>query len=338
MAGLAEEILQQSRELVEPALRSALARLDPITRAVGGYHLGFLDADGNAATGSGGKGIRAAFALLSAQAAGADPARAIPAAAACELVHNFSLLHDDIMDRDATRRHRPTAWAAFGTSPAILAGDALLTVAIEVLAEAESHAVPLAVQSLSAATRRLIAGQAADLAFETRDAVPLAECQEMVAGKTGALLACATSLGAVLVAAPPALTAALGDFGFHVGMAFQLIDDLLGIWGTPARTGKPVWSDLRARKKSLPVVAAMSASTPAGQYLRAIYQVDRQLTEDELARVAAAVAEAGGRAWASAEAERETSAALAVLDGLDLDTEVRDRLEALTSMLCERDF
>lgn len=328
--------LARTRALVQPMLRDVLDRLDAGSREVCGYHLNFWDADGAPRTGAG-KGIRPALAILSTQAAGADARHGLPAAAACELIHNFSLLHDDIMDRDAERRHRPTAWAVYGDSRAILAGDAMQALASELLAEAPSPTSAWAVRCLSAATRRLIAGQAADLAFETRNDVTLEECLDMAAAKTGALMACSASLGAVLADAPSHLATGLTDFGAHVGLAFQLVDDLLGIWGDPAHTGKPVLSDLRSRKKSVPVVAAFAADRPAAAALRRLYAIERELTGTELQEAAALIVEAGGRAWTEAAADRELAAGLACLEPLDMSPEVRDAFVLLAGQLGRRD-
>ncbi len=213
--------------------------------------------------GSAGKALRPALALLSARSAGASAERAAPAAVAVELVHNFSLLHDDIMDGDIERRHRPTAWTVFGVGPAILAGDALLALAQDILLETPPYGV-WAARCLSAAVQRLIAGQGSDLAFERRDDVQVEECLEMAGDKTAALMACACSIGVIYLGAPASLAMSLSGFGAHAGLAFQLTDDLLGIWGAPEVTGKPVGSDLRARKKSVPVVAALTSGTDAG--------------------------------------------------------------------------
>lgn len=332
----ADDGLAQIRSLVQPALRDVLDRLDADTREVCGYHLGFWDADGTPRQGSG-KGVRPALAVLSARAAGGGAQLGVPAAVACELIHNFSLLHDDIMDRDTERRHRPTAWAQYGESRAILAGDALQALACELLAEAPSPTSAWAVRCLTAATRRLIAGQAADLAFETRDDVTLDECLDMAAGKTGALMACSASLGAVLADAPSELALGLTDFGTHIGLAFQLVDDLLGIWGLPERTGKPVLSDLRSRKKSVPVVAAFDAGGPAADALRTLYAQPRELTGDELEQAAALVTEAGGREWTERAADRELAAALASLEPLDMPPDVRAGFVTLARRLSTRD-
>ena len=206
------------------------------------------------------------------------------AAVAVELVHNFSLLHDDIMDNDTERRHRPTAWTVFGVGAAILAGDALLALAQDMLLEDGHPQGAWAARCLSAAVQRLIGGQGSDLAFEKREDVTLAECLDMAGDKTAALMACACSIGAVHLGAPPALAMGLAGFGAHVGLAFQLTDDLLGIWGAPEVTGKPVRADLRARKKSLPVVAALTSGTPAAGELRVLLGDPEPLSEGDLVR------------------------------------------------------
>ena len=226
------------------------------------------------------------------------------AAVAVELVHNFSLLHDDIMDNDTERRHRPTAWTVFGVGAAILAGDALLALAQDLLLEDGNPQGGWAARCLSAAVQRLIGGQGADLAFERREDVTLAECLDMAGDKTAALMACACSIGAVHLGAPPALAMGLAGFGAHVGLAFQLTDDLLGIWGAPEVTGKPVRADLRARKKSLPVVAALNSGTPEAAGLRGLLTSPAPLTEDDLARAADLVVAAGGKDWAESRGRR----------------------------------
>ena len=259
-----------ARDLVGPAIEAAITRLTPAVRAVAAYHFGFADAAGNPIRSGSGKALRPALALLSARAAGAPPERGVTAAVAVELVHNWSLLHDDIMDNDTERRHRPTAWTVFGVGPAILAGDALLALAQDLLLEDDTLKGAWASRCLSAAVLRLVDGQGEDLAFEKRDDVTLVECLDMAGNKTAALMACACSIGAVHLGAPPTLAMALAGFGAHVGLAFQLTDDLLGIWGAPEVTGKPVRADLRARKKSLPVVAALNSGQPEAAELRAL--------------------------------------------------------------------
>ena len=186
----------------------------------------------------------------------------MPGGVAVELVHNFSLIHDDIIDTDTERHHRPTVWSVYGIGPAIVAGDALQILAHQVLLESPSGRGAAASAALADATAAMIAGQADDIAFETRRDVTVEQCMAMSAAKTGALLGCAASIGAILAGAPDATVGALRDYGRHLGLAFQAVDDLLGIWGDPSRTGKPAGSDLRQRKKSMPVVSALAAGGP----------------------------------------------------------------------------
>src|ERR1700726_5128677 len=161
-----------ARDLVGPATEAAISRLSPRVRRVAAYHYGLADAGGTPVRNGSGKALRPALALLSARAAGVAPERGVSAAVAVELVHNFSLLHDDIMDNDTERRHRPTAWTVFGVGPAILAGDALLALAQDLLLEDDTLKGAWASRCLSAAVLRLVDGQGEDLAFEKRDEVP----------------------------------------------------------------------------------------------------------------------------------------------------------------------
>jgi geranylgeranyl diphosphate synthase type I len=320
------------RGLVTPSLRSAAEVLPASVRGVVGYHFGWYDESGRPATGNPGKMLRPAFTLLCAQAVGAPADCAVDAAVAVELTHNFTLLHDDVMDGDATRRHRPTAWKVFGVPAAILAGDALQSLAVEVLA-----AAPRSVRALCATVRDLIGGQGLDIQFERRDDISLDECLTMVGGKTASLLRCACELGAMHGGGTPAQVSALGRFGWHLGVAFQLIDDLLGIWGDPVVTGKPALADLRARKKSLPVVAALTAGGPASRHLAEFYRRPDPLSERELVAAADLVELTGGRAWAQAEAERHVQQAMDFLTAAEPAGDPGDALAALAALITRRE-
>ncbi|TMR35930.1 polyprenyl synthetase family protein [Actinomadura geliboluensis] len=329
------------RELVDGALRAAVGRLDPRTYRVAAYHLGWTDEEGHPRKAPAGKALRPALALLSARAAVAPPESALPGAVAVELTHAFSLLHDDIMDGDRTRRHRPAAWTVFGEASAILTGDALLALAGEVLLEAPGQGSARAARALSTATRRLIAGQSLDMDFESRRQVGVDECVAMASDKTAALLACSCSIGAVLDDAPRPLTEALEAFGTDLGIAFQLADDLLGIWGDPATTGKPAMSDLRSRKMSLPVVAALNSGTPEGAKLAALYARpgprEQEPAESELAEAAALVEAAGGRAWAELEAESRVQRAAEHLLAARMPDSARTEFLRIADFVTRRD-
>ncbi|MFY9808236.1 MAG: polyprenyl synthetase family protein, partial [Pseudonocardiaceae bacterium] len=275
--------------------------------------------------------------LLSAQAVGGAPAATVPAAVAVELAHNFSLLHDDVMDGDLTRRHRPTAWSVFGVNAAILAGDAVLTLASDVLASSGHPAAMDGIRQLSAAVQDLVEGQSADLDLERRAGVELAECLRMVQRKTGALMECACAVGACFGGGSSAQVEQLRRFGMHLGLAFQHVDDLLGIWGDPAVTGKPVYSDLRSRKKSLPVVAALTSGTPAGQDLADLYQQDQPLSDPDLVRAADQIDLAGGRAWSQTQVDDLLAQAMRDLQLAGLNTCAANELGALARLATHRD-
>jgi len=336
------DILAAARELFDGPMRAAVSRLAPSVREVVGYHLGWVDAAGapTAADATAGKALRPTLAVLSAQAVGAPGLDGVPGSLAVEFVHNFSLLHDDVMDADTERRHQPTAWTVFGTSAAILAGDALLALAFEALLEVAPGRAQPAQRALAAATQHLIVGQIGDLEFERRLDVELDECLEMAAGKTAALMACSASIGARLAAGSAASVKALDAFGYQLGLAFQLVDDLLGIWGATASTGKPVGADLRARKNSLPVVAAMTSTTAAGAELRSVYAAGvlrPDADDDTVARAAALVDEAGGRAWATEEAQRRLDRGCDALTGVDLEPAAVGSLLQLAQYVTARD-
>ncbi|MBT2386240.1 polyprenyl synthetase family protein [Streptomyces sp. ISL-11] len=333
--------LVRCRTLVEPALRAAVRGLHPLPRRMASFSLGWCDADGTPSAAPGGKGVRQALAVLGAEAVGAAGDVAVPAAVAVELVHTFSLVHDDIMDGDERRRHRDTAWKAFGTGPAVLTGDALFALAVQTLARTGGEHGGEAVRLLAEALGELVHGQADDLLFEARpwvgpDAVGISEYRAMAGRKTGSLLGCATALGPVLAGAPPLLVGALAEAGRQLGLAFQAVDDLLGIWGDPLTTGKPVHSDLRRRKKTLPVLAAMALDPAAGRRLAALLGPGGPVEEADARRAADLVEEAGGRAFALAEARRHAAAAHACLRGVPLAEHAVGELVALSEYLVER--
>ena len=239
-------------------------------------------------------------------------------------MHNFSLLHDDLMDGDEQRRHRDTVWKVHGPAQAILVGDALFALANEVLLELGTVEAGRATRRLTTATRNLIDGQAQDISYEHRERVTVEECLEMEGNKTGALLACACSIGAVLGGADDRTADTLEEYGYHLGLAFQAVDDLLGIWGDPESTGKQTWSDLRQRKKSLPVVAALAAGGPASERLGELLAADAKssdfenFSEEEFAARAALIEEAGGRDWTAQEARRQHAIAIEALDAVHM--------------------
>ncbi|MER7372095.1 family 2 encapsulin nanocompartment cargo protein polyprenyl transferase [Streptomyces lanatus] len=337
-------ILDGVRAAVDPELRAAIESLPPSLRRIGLYHFGWQHPDGTPAAGNAGKAIRPALVLTAAAALGGPAARAasVAAAVAVELVHNFTLLHDDVMDQDTTRRHRPTAWTVFGEADAILAGDALQALALRLLAQDPHPASAAAAARLADCVVELCAGQQADTALEKRgpDEVGLDEVLAMAEAKTGALLGCACALGALYAGASQEHVVALDAFGREAGLAFQLIDDVIGIWGDPSRTGKPAGADLAARKKSLPVVAALTSGGPAAAELAALYEkpYDRDDGDDKeaLHRIALGVERAGGRDWAQAQAADRMARAMQELARAVPDPEDAGGLLALAEFVTRR--
>lgn len=332
----APEVLDRCRALVRPALEEAVGRLHPWVAEMAGYAFGWCEVGGAPAKASGGKGVRQALAVLGAEAAGAPGRAGVPAAVAVELVHTFSLLHDDIMDGDPARRRRPTVWKAYGTGPAVLAGDGLFALAVETLAV--TSAGPEALRLLSVALGDLVRGQADDLLFAGRPwtgpgRVRPGEYRALAEHKTGSLLGGAAALGARLGGAPPTVVSALDRAGRHLGIAFQVVDDVLGIWGDPAVTGNPVHGDLRERKKTFPVLAALDAPCPAAGRLAVVLE-----SGGDLAQAAALIEEAGGREAALAEARRHIAAVEAVLADAPLAAGASDELRALLEFLVRRDL
>ncbi|MDF6022697.1 polyprenyl synthetase family protein [Streptomyces sp. JH34] len=338
----AHRTLARCRDLVRPSLSDAIGRLHPWQGEMAAFSLGWCEVGGAPSDGSReGKGVRQALAVLCAEAAGAPGESAVAAAVAVELVHTFSLLHDDIMDGDGTRRQRETVWKAYGTGPAVLAGDALFALAVQTLAEAPGPLTAAAVGRLSETLSGLARGQAEDLLLAARPwtgpgAVRTDEYRAMAELKTGTLLGCAAALGGLLGGAPRPVVAALDRAGRHLGVAFQAVDDLLGVWGDPEVTGKPVHGDLRQRKKTFPVLAALAGGGPRSAELAGLLDAPMPLDDAGARRAAVLVEACGGREATLDEARRHLDGARACLRSVPLAPEAAREIEALLGFLLHR--
>ena len=217
----------------------------------------------------------------------------MPAAAAIELAHNFTLLHDDIQDGDVERRHRPTVWSVWGIPEAILVGDALLALTRihlwKVLDEGVEPATALNLAKLfDTALLKLTEGQYLDMSFEQQQQVPLSSYEEMISRKTAILMSCATEMGATLGTSNQEIIEALARFGHALGLAFQVRDDMLGVWATEAELGKLPAGDIYRRKKSLPILHAFHYAQPDDQQAMAkIYNQDAPITREQAQEVLA---------------------------------------------------
>lgn len=247
------------RQLVSTRLRKIFEPLHGPVYDLCMYHLGWTDELGRPHEGQAGKMLRPVLCLAACRGY-ADPSLATEAAAAIELLHAFSLVHDDIEDNDRERRHRPTLWALHGVPLALNAGDALFALAFRVLYESTAtlsvERVRHALDLFSATCLRLVEGQHADLEFEQRSEVALNAYEDMVRGKTGAVLGLALALGALYGGADMNAVEQLRQAGVELGLAFQARDDALALWGDPTLIGKATGNDLLRKKKSLPIVLA----------------------------------------------------------------------------------
>jgi len=318
-----------------PALEAAMRQAIPATEpaALYGmlrYHLGWADTAFRPVAEKAGKRLRPIFLLLTCEAQGGDWQQALPAAAAIELLHNFTLIHD-------ARRGRPTLWAVWGEPQAINAGDALFALAYRNLFNLRTTGTPpetilRAVNLYTDTILHLTEGQHLDLSFESQAEVDEPTYLTMVRGKTAALLGLTCELGGMLAGAAETQLAALREFGAELGVAFQMQDDLLGLWGNPAQTGKSVGADLRNRKKTLPILHGMAHSVA----FRTLASSDVPLDDAHVDEGLALLEAAGSQEYTRAQALAHYRAALAALNRSAGTGEAQAALYALTEQLVGR--
>jgi geranylgeranyl diphosphate synthase type I len=302
------------------------------------YHMGWVDAELQPEQVYAGKQIRPLLVMLACQAAGGDWRQAVPAAAAIELVHNFSLIHDDIEDHSPTRRGRETVWKIWGMEQAINAGDALFSLSHLGMSALLERGVPA--QTVVMALRRfdetcvhLTQGQQADMAFESRDIVTVDEYLAMITGKTAVLIQLCTELGARIAGQDEATIEHYAQFGRNLGLAFQMQDDILGIWGQESRIGKSASTDITTRKKTLPVLYGLQESAS----LRALY-LQEETGEQFVASAISLLEAAGAREFAAEKANTYSNNAIEHLQAAQPGKEGGRALFALTNFLLQRDY
>jgi geranylgeranyl diphosphate synthase type I len=301
--------------------------------AIMAYHLGW-EGEGTGPDAAG-KRIRPLLVLLTNAAAGGTWENALPAAAAVELVHNFSLIHDDIEDNSPLRRGRPTVWKKWGIAQAINTGDAMFTLAHlsihRLSANNPDNIILKAGRILQETCLQLTQGQYLDIAYETRGNLTLEAYWPMVSGKTAALLATCTQLGALLAGVSSAQVSAYRDFGYSLGLAFQVQDDLLGIWGDSDLTGKSADSDLLTGKKSLPVLYGLNQQKDfANRWSKG------SIAESEVPALAAQLEAEGARKFTLDTANQLTNQALNALETAGPQGEAGDALRKLAWRLLGR--
>ncbi|MCC7118018.1 MAG: polyprenyl synthetase family protein [Anaerolineales bacterium] len=323
---------------IEKELQAQIARLNQPRlhpfHAMLTYHMGWTGE--GAGPEAAGKRIRPLLVLLAVSAArGAAWQIGLPAAAAVELVHNFSLVHDDVQDNSDKRRGRPTAWKKWGVPMAINVGDALFVIGNQAILDLgktlPASTVTQAASILSAACLDLTRGQYLDMSYEGRTDLGLDEYWPMIGGKTSALLAACAELGALIGGANAEEREGYRLFGHHLGLAFQVQDDALGIWGDESVTGKSAASDLVEGKNSLPILFALE-KIPAF----AKRWAQGSIQADEVAELAALLEREGAKTYALETAQRETEKALTFLEKADPGGEAGETLLELANMLLKR--
>ena len=322
------------RAMLDDALPAETSRLATMVR----YPLGLVNAEGQATTGAAGKRIRPMLLLLCNEAAGGDWCSALPAAAAVELLHNFSLVHDDIQDDSPLRRGRPTVWRVWGRSHAINAGDLLFSLAFSVLHELRSTGVAAEKQlevhdAMVVSCLELTRGQHLDMNFESCDSVSVENYLSMIEGKSAALIAACARIGALLAGADKLRVERFATYALNLGLAFQIRDDILGIWGDPAATGKSAATDIRSRKKSLPVLYGLERSATLARLYRQGSDGNGDVHE------AMSILESlGARDFAHEHEARWAHAAREALEAADPAGEAGLRLRSFTEDLLQRSF
>ena len=336
------DALARHSDAVERELRSTVPDDGSPVHTALRYHMGWCDQSGTPVNGPAGKRFRPVLCLMACASVGGNPDTAMPAAIALELVHNFSLIHDDIQDRDRERHHRPTVWSVWGEPQALSAGNAMYSLASGALLGLSDRAVPpdrvaQAWASLASSSLEMMEGQYLDLEFEKRTDVNTVDYLDMIARKTGALIACTMEMGVLIGATDTATASVFARTGRHLGHLFQVRDDILGVWGEEAATGKPTGSDIRRKKKTYLVVQAMQqAKGAAASTLKRIYDKPEPSDRD-IRRVMDVMESTGARQEAEALAARLADQTLESIQSAELSPRSIRDFEELVTFLQHRD-
>jgi len=323
--GTIEQGLEEA--LRDPSTGGAPSPLYPILR----YHVGLCDEDGKRVKALG-KMLRPSLLLFTAHELGGEIDRALPAAIGLELVHNFSLIHDDIQDQDEIRRGRPTVWKLIGVAQAINAGDLMYSLAID----NALHAGADAAAAILAAATAMIEGQGLDLAFEERW-VNTRSYIDMIDKKTGALIRCAFRTAGITSGAREETLATLSSLGEELGRAFQIRDDLLGVWGNGDVTGKPKGSDIKRKKKSFPVSLAMQQADEGGRSILERVYAQERISDGDVERVIDLMDSLNVKESVGEAVEQHLRTAREHLDRLPISEEGREMMNELIAYLARRE-
>ncbi|MCH2309461.1 MAG: polyprenyl synthetase family protein [SAR202 cluster bacterium] len=282
------KILIRYKSRYDNELKNSLSSVHSQAYSMLRYCMGWEDINGESVDSHSGKGLRPSLCLFVSDATGTGLHQSAQVATSIELIHNFSLVHDEIQDLDKIRHHRPTIWTIWGKRKSLIAGNLMQVAAhntINLIDFVDENSKASISNLLGKACIQMLEGQNLDLLFEKNDSIELEDYLHMISLKTGALLRASLNLGAVLNVKDPNILNAIDQTGKALGYAFQIRDDILGVWGTEDVTGKPVGADIRRKKKSLPIVHAMGFES--GKYaneLKKIYS-HSEISDDDVNQV-----------------------------------------------------
>lgn len=336
--------LQQRYRLdIQATLRNAVVDSPSGFFSLLRYHLGWEEADGTPTKADGGKALRPVLCLTACELAGGDPRQALPAAAALELIHNFSLIHDDIQDRDTQRRGRATLWAIHGEPKAIAAGNAMRVIADRTLMRLVDTGLPTGLVDdvaidLTSRYLEMIEGQYLDMSFEGSDDVTVDRYLDMVGRKTGALIESAMFMGALIATGDRQKADGFGRCGRALGLAFQIRDDFLGVWGDPGATGKAVGADIRRKKKSMPVVHMFQhAPTDERAWLSETYAREGEIADRDVERILDLLDRLGTPKYVQEAARAQADGAMRAIEGLGLSGDAKRTIRAMAEFFVTRE-
>lgn len=306
------------------------------------YHLGWIDEQGSPLLTETGKLLRPILCLTSCHVVGGDWQKALPAAAVLELIHNFSLIHDDIEDQSNFRRHRRTLWKIWGQAQAINVGDGMYSLSRLAVLKLRNNGfaddiVFKVIELLDQACIRLCEGQYSDMNFENRHDVSAEEYLDMIGKKTANLISCSSKIGAILGTDDKNVADMLERFGLNLGISFQIKDDILGIWGAHDKIGKSK-SDIVQRKKSLPIIYGLTSGLAGcADKIQATY--DKEIIgNDDVVAITEILDKAGAKHYCQGLANEYYNEAISILYSLQLRKGAQAELKEIADFFIKRDF
>ena len=283
----------------------------------------------------GGKRVRPVMCLMGNELFDEISKDAWPVAAAIELFHNFTLIHDDIMDKAPLRRNQPTVHAKYGESTALLSGDVMLIVAYDYLNKVSNDYLHSVIRLFNTTAKEVCEGQQMDMDFEKQEVVHMDEYIRMIELKTSVLLAASLRLGAILGGAGQANQEHIYAFGRNLGIAFQIQDDYLDAYGDPAKFGKQPGGDIMSNKKTFLMIKALESANPA--QLKELKRLMQENPEDKVARVLSVFDDCGVNKWAAGLKEKYITEAFEHLEEMAVLTSRKDPLRELAHFLVQRE-